>query len=951
MSTRQTLRWPYGGTVDTSPTIAPSRQLHLDAVVRSALSGTAASALVFVTGESGCGSTTFVKRLGDRCGPGRPLDAGSVRRLTGLPWAQEQAGDALTAWGVDPSEGVHGMARQFIATVECGTHRWDAVVLVTNAHLVDPLSIEALVSATRDARARLLVILDWTEPLRAGMPLSAHDHGDPARGDLFDDVRAAADHVVELTPLTADDVAVLAEQSGALVPATGIAHLLRYTAGNARSVVELLLEVGPTDWTNAHLSLPAPSSVRRAVRARRRRLSHPARRFVDAVAVLEDADPLTGAMSAPYAARISGEVATPAVMAEVVESGLVIPLNAEETLVRMRDAVSRRAVLEELGPRDRRALHACAADVVDGQAARLRHSWFAAASLPDDALAERLAAEAGVQARSGSWATTGELLDLAARATSDPDLAGDRLLEAADAQVGAGDVAGATRHLAQLESLRETPRRNAVLGYVAVVRGRSGEADNRLQRAWELINLRRDPLGASLIAQRHVLHSLANCQAQQLVSWADRAMELAPAESPAAIEAAAIRGLASAVVDSPAAALAGYASLVGSVPEGAVAARVRMASGWLHLATDNPEEAREELESAVPTDHLGGSLRISLWARAWLARVQFVTGDWDAALRTATTGAGLAEQSGMTLLAPLLQWTRAQVHTLRGDWSNAELCLRHGTVSGQDYAIMRVPSALARAAWHEARAEYPAVVRTLAPLTEPWAREWVSSPGFWPWADVYANALVVSGQLDQADSFLRPHEQRAAAAEHSSAIARLAYARGRWHGQQGDLDSARERFTTAIGRVEQLPAPYDLARVHFAFGQTLRRAGRRAEADSVLSTARDQFARLGAATYVGRCDRELAAGGVNAPRTTDAHSDVLTPQESAVAELVAQGHTNKDVAAELFLSVKTVQYHLTRVYAKLGIRSRSQLAAQWSRTDGSTREVRMTPDRRAERGS
>ncbi|MFC6706648.1 helix-turn-helix transcriptional regulator [Flexivirga alba] len=920
--------------MDNSSTIAPSRWLQLDDVVRSVLSDTAASALVLITGESGCGSSTFAKRLGEVCAPGGRVDAGSVRRLTGLPWAKGHPGDALMPWVADAPLDPRDVARSFADTVETGPHRWDAVVLVTNAHLVDQLTIEALVSVTRDAaRARLLVVLDWTEPQRRGLPLSAHDHGNPVRDDLYDDVRSAADHVVNLTPLTADDVAVLAEQTAELVPSTAIAHLLRHTAGNTRSVVELLREVAPTDWTTAHLSLPAPSSVRRGVRARRRALSQPAARFVDAVAVLEEADSLTGAISARSAARVAGEAVTPEAIAEVLTSGLVIPLNTEETLVRMRDAVTRCAVLDQLGSKERRSLHATAAAVVGGQAAQLRHSWFAAAQLPDDRLADRLAAEAAVQAKSGSWASTGELLDLAARATSDPDLAGDRLLEAADAQVGAGDVAGATRHLAQLESLRETPQRNAVLGYVAVVRGRSGEADSRLRRAWELINPRRDPIGASLVAQRHVLHSLANCQALELISWADRAMGLVPPDTPAAVEAAAIRGLANAVVGSPQAALAGYASLVGSVPEGAVAARVRMASGWLHLATDNTEEAREELESAVPTDHLGGSLRISLWARAWLARVQFLTGDWEAALRTATAGASLAEQSGMALLMPLLQWTRAQVHTLRGDWAKAELCLRQGNASGQDYAIMRIPSALAQASWHESRAEYPAVVRTLTFLTEPWAHEWVNSPGFWPWADVYANALVVSGRLDEADAFLRPLEQRAADAEHASTIARLAYARGRWHGQHGDLDAARERFTAAIDRLEQMTYPYDLARVHFAFGQTLRRAGRRAEADSVLSTAREQFARLGAATYVSRCDRELAAGGVNAPRTTDAHSDVLTPQESAVAALVAQGRSNKDVAAELFLSVKTIQYHLTRVYAKLGIRSRSQLAAQWSAGD------------------
>lgn len=917
--------------MDNSPTIAPSRRLELDELVNDLLAGAEQSSVVFVTGESGCGSTTFARRIGDSCGPGGQLDAGSVRRLAGLPWAQGHAGDALTPWIVGPSREPRDAARQFVDTIATGPHRWDAVALVTNAHLVDHLTIEALVSATRlPARARLLVILDWTEPLRPGVPLSAHAHGSAAHDHLYDDVRAAADRVVDLAPLTADDVAVLAEQEGSLVPTTGIWHLMRHTAGNTRSVVELLREVASTDWATAHLALPAPSSVRRAVRARREVLSREAVRFIDGVAVLEEADNQTGATSARAVARVAGDLVGPAVIAEALTSGLVIPLNTEETLVRVRDLVTRRALLDELGPTERRSMHARAVAVVDGPVAPLRHSWFAAAELPDDALADRLAAAAATQAMSGSWASTGELLDLAARATGDPERAGERMLEAADAQVGAGDVAGATRHLAQLESLRETPQRNAVLGYVAVVRGRSGEAGSRLNRAWELINPRRDPVGASLIAQRHVLHSLANCQAQELLSWADRAMELSPPDAPAAVEAAAIRGLAEAVVESPRAALTGYAGLVRTVPEGAVAARVRMASGWLHLATDNSEEAREELESAVPIDHLGGSLRISLWARAWLARVQFVTGDWEAALRTATTGASLAEQSGMALLVPLLQWTRAQVHTLRGEWSKAELCLRQGTASGQDYAIMRVPSALARAAWHEARAEYTAVVRTLSFLGEPWAQEWVSSPGFWPWADVYANALVVSGQLADADAFLQPHEQRAADAEHASAIARLAYARGRLHGQRGDLDAARERFTTAIGLLEQLPAPYDLARVHFAFGQTLRRAGRRAEADSVLSTAREQFARLGAATYVRRCDRELAAGGVNTPRTTDAHSDVLTPQESAVAALVAQGRSNKDVAAELFLSVKTVQYHLTRVYAKLGIRSRSQLAAGWA---------------------
>ncbi len=147
-----------------------------------------------------------------------------------------------------------------------------------------------------------------------------------------------------------------------------------------------------------------------------------------------------------------------------------------------------------------------------------------------------------------------------------------------------------------------------------------------------------------------------------------------------------------------------------------------------------------------------------------------------------------------------------------------------------------------------------------------------------------------------------------------------------WHGTRGDLEAARASFEHALSLLAPLPLTYDRPRVHFAFGQTLRRAGRRAEADAVLATAREAYLTLGATTYVARCDREVAAGGVHVVRRQREH-DELTRQEEVVASLVAGGRTNKEVAAELFLSAKTVQYHLTRIYAKLGVRSRSELAA------------------------
>lgn len=907
--------------------LLPTRRRELDDLVERLSEPGDGSALVVVTAPAGGGLSTFVRALAARCGPTGEVTATAVTRLLGLPWERDR-GTAFSGLGTAAAGSPGEAARQWLAGLERADAGWDAVVVLEDAHQADAFSVEALVSAVRrPAPARVLVVLGWRDPPDAGL-LAPQDDRDGTDHGLHDSVVAAADHVVPLAPLTMDDVAALAEERRVVLPATQVDRLQRHSGGLARNVAEILGQVAPADWSSPYFSLPAPASAARAVRARLATLDEPARQLVRTVAVLEAADRQAHAVAVGEAAAVTGALLAPAAVGACLQAGLLVPIDEHAAWVRLRDPVTRRAVLDELGPAARSALHAAAAERAADPALALRHAWFAA-PLPDDELAASLEEVASLKSQSGAWAAAADLLVLASRASTDREQGGARLVKAVDALVGAGDIPRAARFLEEVESLRETPFRNAVLGYLAVVRGRPAQAENKLRRAWEIVNTRRDADVASLIAQRHVLHSLARCRAGELVRWADKAMGLVDPGTTAAVEAAAIRGLGSAVVDGIDGALEDYRALLERVPEGPVAQRVVMASGWLHLADDDVDRAREELESAVPTDFLGGSLRISLWARAWLARVQFVSGDWAAALSSATAGAELAQRSGMALLLPLLEWTRTQVHALRGDWAAAERCLRAGDAGARDYEIMRVPAALARAAVAEARADYPAVVRALAPLTEPWAHEWVDQPGFWPWADVYANALVITGRHDEADAFLAVHEERAAAAGHGSATARLAYARGRWHGVRGDLDAARASFEHAIALLDPLPLRYDRARVHFAYGQTLRRAGRRAEADAVISVAREAYLALGAATYVARCDRELVAGGVNVVRG-NRDVDELTPQEDAVAGLVAQGHSNKEVAAELFLSVKTVQYHLTRIYAKLGIRSRAELAARRS---------------------
>jgi len=366
-----------------------------------------------------------------------------------------------------------------------------------------------------------------------------------------------------------------------------------------------------------------------------------------------------------------------------------------------------------------------------------------------------------------------------------------------------------------------------------------------------------------------------------------------------------------------------------------------MGLGWLSLAQDEPEAARRELEFAVPTVRQAGSNRISLWALVWLARTRFALGDWHGALDAVSQAEVLLGATGLDLLRPLVHWTGAQIHALRGEQETAERHLRLGGAAEHDYAVMTAPFLLARAAVAEAASDYEAVVRALTPLVVRTPRGGLDEPGFWPWHDAYANALVVTGRLGEAEAFLGAHEATVHRRGHRSASARLGRVRGTLLAARGDLVGAGTAFGEAQAALAGLPLPYERARGDFAHGIALRRAGRRRDAAALLTSARQAFVALGAEIYVERCDRELKTGHP-AARGADSGADVLTEQERTVATLVASGLSNKEVAASMLLSVKTVQFHLTRVYAKLGVRSRSELAARSARQAA---EASRPPDR------
>ncbi|TQS88935.1 helix-turn-helix transcriptional regulator [Arthrobacter sp. TS-15] len=743
---------------------------------------------------------------------------------------------------------------------------------------------------------------------------------------------------IPLPPLLLDQVQDLAKRSFGIDLSPTAAHaLVEHTHGSPQLVVDLLGELPGETWHSWLPSLPPTLRVRARVNSILSTASPALTAVAEAVAVLgknagtaevtsvSGVDRLIDALDEAHRARL-----------------LRMSVDRLRSAVEFCEPGAAEAVYEQILPSRRMELHRRAAAVVQAEGDQLGHRVSATPGA-DEELAAELEDYARRQATAGAWHDTATALFSSSRLATDRRSHDERLLRAVDALVGSGNIPEADTWTASVDAMPFSPLRSSVLGYLNTVSGQNHSAQTQLETAWRTCNPRQDPTGAARIAQRFTLHGLASWDGPLITGWAEQAMSLTEPGTPAHIESEAIYGLGLFAQGRLAAAEASYDRAFEHAAENPQKQRVQMGAGWLALRTDDAETALVNFQAAAPTGYGGGSLRISLWAEAWLARTQLVLGDWDSVAATVARASVRLEASRMPLIRPLLYWTAAELWSMRGDWDRARHYVSQAAVQAGTYRAMQVPASMARARFHEARADYEGVIAALQPLTDldPWTDERVS---FWPWQDTYVNGLVMADRLDEAEAFLSALEQVRRERDIPSDLARLAWARGRLLAAQGDADTARERFEAALGHLRGLHRPYLRARISFAFGQSMRRAGKRRLASSVLRAARDLYESLGAVTYVERCDRELKATGLDVGALPDPADPVLTAvgrtqvsltiQEQAVAQLVASGATNKETARALFLAEKTVQYHLTRIYGKLGIRSRSELAARYHAADG-----------------
>ena len=308
-----------------------------------------------------------------------------------------------------------------------------------------------------------------------------------------------------------------------------------------------------------------------------------------------------------------------------------------------------------------------------------------------------------------------------------------------------------------------------------------------------------------------------------------------------------------------------------------------------------------------------------------VARCQFVIGRWDEAMVNArlTLELSAGERDG-----GIAHQVLASIAAARADWHAAAVHLdaskRLATTFGA--RELALAARLATFAVADARGA-PAEVTALVPTGE------AAIPPMLSTLSVYhpaAAAHVDAGDLDIAGRLV---DRLAADAERRGLdmAAQVADLRGRIAARRGEPAAAEKQFADAVDAITADTPVLIAAGIHLAHGRLLRAQGRRHDAIVALGEARAIYEGLGARPYLERVDAELIDAGLARPtRRRDRSPLDLTPREQDVVTLALRGRSNKEIAGELFVSEKAVEYHLRNVYGKLGVGSRRELRARYA---------------------
>ena len=705
---------------------------------------------------------------------------------------------------------------------------------------------------------------------------------------------------------------IVHERLDLLLPRPALRQLHELSAGNPFYAVELA-----RSYKRGAIRLergePLPPTLDALVGDRIAALPEPTRAALAAAAVL----------SRP----VVGLVASEAALAPAVDAGVIV-LDGDQ--IRFTHSLLAAAAYGALDDVQRRELHGRLATEALDVEERARHRALAATG-PDEDVAAELARAAEVARARGAAAAAFDLAERALALTLPDDVRARRRRTLLAARYGfeSGDAEAARRLLEELaeESPRGDDRAAALadLARILMFEGGRRRARTLLREALEDA---RDPRLRALVEERLVSTSVVLREGLR-EAW-ERAQD-----SIAEAERLGDRGVLARALTA-----AGFTGGVLGEPD---------AVAMLERAIELERHARFLVRLERPSFNLAAVLRWrgeldrarSLFEQhyaeatdfgddgslAWtadnLAEIEFLAERWDVALRWAKEGDEIAAQTGQPGQQAYAKAMQALVHAHRGDVDAARVAAGDALrLSGDEVAIGWMNSRWALGVLELSLGDPAAAHEALDPACAHAERESIGEPGTIRFVFDDVEALAALGRLEEAERRLEYVEFHARRLERAFALAAAARCRGVLALARGEHEAALAPLERAVAA----PRSFERARALVASGRALRTARRRRDARAALTEAAANFDSLGATLFAARAREELARVGGRAASGLE-----LTPAERAVAELVAQGLRNQEVAAELSVAERTVEGHLTRIYGKLGVRSRTQLAARLRR--------------------
>jgi DNA-binding CsgD family transcriptional regulator len=703
-------------------------------------------------------------------------------------------------------------------------------------------------------------------------------------------------------------------------------RIVTETGGNPLALLELPRGLTPGQLAGG-FGLPAALPLSAGIEQSFTRRFLPLPRDAQRLLLLAAAEPVGDPALLRRAAERLG---IPEGAAEAAEASGLVTLDGA---VAFRHPLARSAVYRASDSTDRREAHRALADAADGSVDLDRRAWHRAqaTSAPDEDVALELERSAVRAQARGGFAAAAAFLDWSATLTPDPVRRAQRMVVAAQTKIRAAALDDALALLAatDLDALDELGRARVELlrAQIGFVSTHGGDASRTLLDAARRIA----PLSRSLGSETYLEAMSAALFAGRLAAPGASARDVAVAAR-AALEPTDLEGvgmfldaIASFFTDGYEEALPLWRRALSGLDTGGIPANEQLRWKWLgtlvsvHVWDDARWHSISEAHVRIARQAGAlGELPIALGQRAYahlfageLVAAASLIGEIQAA--TEATGSQLAPYAPVALAAfrgqasaatALIDRSRPDV-LQRGeglglsvlDWAEALLCNGLGRYDEARAAALRVgehPDDFGTSNWAAAEL-IEAAVRSGAPELAADARSLLAvraGAGGTDWA---------AGILARSEALLA--DDQAAEALYIEAIERL----------------GRSRIAT------------DLARAHLLYGEWLRRRRRRLDAREHLRKAHDFFSGRGMEAFAERARVELEATGEHARRRSIDTLDQLTPQEAEISRLVAEGQSNREIAAQLFISPSTVDYHLRKVYRKLEVKSRTQLAARWRR--------------------